>query len=151
MFDRVFSPSKNNPQRVRERVADEDIRLRFLEDLADFFQANGGVEDDGDDSKFEQGEGEREELDAGRSHYSGGHVWGQRAGLKSKKEAVELLKSEEAAIEAVRSELSKAAGWAASKSDILRAGVRLFAEQRLEQMKELLAELGSVAKGKKKG
>ena len=64
---------------------------------------------------------------------------------------VELLKSEEAAIEAVRAELSKAAGWAASKSDILRAGVRLFAEQRLEQMKELLAALSTVSKGKKKG
>jgi Arc/MetJ-type ribon-helix-helix transcriptional regulator len=52
----------------------------------------------------------------------------------------------------VRAELSKAAGWAASKSDILRAGVRLFAEQRLEQMKELLAALASTAaKGKKKG
>jgi hypothetical protein len=64
---------------------------------------------------------------------------------------VELLKSEEAAIEALRAELSKAAGWAASKSDILRAGVRLFAEQRLEQMKELLTALAAPAKGKKKG
>jgi len=64
---------------------------------------------------------------------------------------VELLKTEEAAIEALRAELSKAAGWAASKSDILRAGVRLFAEQRLEQMKELLTALAAPAKGKKKG
>jgi hypothetical protein len=66
---------------------------------------------------------------------------------------VELLKSEEAAIEALRAELSKAAGWAASKSDILRAGVRLFAEQRLEQMKALLTALAAPApaKGKKKG
>ena len=73
---------------MRGGVANENIRLGFFEDLADFFQPNGGVEDDGDDAKFEQGEGEREELDAGRSHYSGGHVWGQRTGLKSKKEAV---------------------------------------------------------------
>jgi hypothetical protein len=64
---------------------------------------------------------------------------------------VELLKSEEAAIEAVRAELAKAAGWVASKSDILRAGVRLIAEQRLEQMKELLATLAIAPKGKKKG
>ncbi|MEF8699785.1 MAG: hypothetical protein V5B33_10815 [Candidatus Accumulibacter sp. UW20] len=64
---------------------------------------------------------------------------------------VELLKSEEAAIEAVRAELAKAAGWAASKSDILRAGVRLIAGQRLEQMKELLAALATAPKGKKKG
>ena len=64
---------------------------------------------------------------------------------------VELLKSEEAAIEAVRAELAKAAGWAASKSDILRAGVRVFAEQRVEQMKELLGALATLSKGKKKG
>lgn len=63
---------------------------------------------------------------------------------------VELLKSEEAAIEAVRAELAKAAGWAASKSDILRAGVRVFAEQRIEQMKELLGALATLSKGKKK-
>lgn len=64
---------------------------------------------------------------------------------------VELLKSEEAAIESVRAELAKAAGWAASKSDILRAGVRVFAEQRIEQMKELLGALATLSKGKKKG
>ena len=64
---------------------------------------------------------------------------------------VELLKSEEAAIEAVRAELAKGAGWAASKSDILRAGVRVFAEQRVEQMKELLGALATLSKGKKKG
>lgn len=63
---------------------------------------------------------------------------------------VELLKSEEAAIESVRAELAKAAGWAASKSDILRAGVRVFAEQRIEQMKELLGALATPSKGKKK-
>ena len=63
---------------------------------------------------------------------------------------VELLKSEEAAIEAVRAELSKAAGWAASKSDILRAAVRLFAEQKMEQMKALLAAVSVPEKGKKK-
>ena len=63
---------------------------------------------------------------------------------------VELLKSEEAAIEAVRTELSKAAGWAASKSDILRAAVRLFAEQKVEQMKALLAAVSVPEKGKKK-
>ncbi|HNC20479.1 hypothetical protein [Accumulibacter sp.] len=62
---------------------------------------------------------------------------------------VELLKSEEAAIEAVRTELSKAAGWAASKSDILRAAVRLFAEQKVEQMKALLAAVSIPNKGKK--
>lgn len=63
---------------------------------------------------------------------------------------VELLKSEEAAIDAVRAELSKAAGWAASKSDILRAAVRLFAEQKVEQMKALLAAVSIPEKGKKK-
>lgn len=55
-------------------VADEDIRLGFFEDLAYFFKTNGGVKDDGDDAEFEQGKGEGEELNAGRSHYSGGHV-----------------------------------------------------------------------------
>lgn len=65
--------------------------------------------------------------------------------------SVELLKSEVAAIEALRAELAKAAGWAASKSDILRAGVRVFAEQKLEQMKEVLAALSAVSKEKKKG
>lgn len=65
----------------------------------------------------------------------------------------DLLKSEEAAIEAVRAELAKVAGWAASQSDILRAGVRLFAEQKLEQMKEMLDGLSTLAgrKGKKRG
>jgi len=65
--------------------------------------------------------------------------------------SVELLKSEEAAIEALRAELAQAAGWAASKSDILRAGVRLFAEQKVEQMKELLAALADASKSRKKG
>jgi len=65
--------------------------------------------------------------------------------------SVELLKSEVAAIEALRAELAKAAGWAASKSDILRAGVRVFAEQKLDQMKEVLAALSAVPKEKKKG
>lgn len=65
--------------------------------------------------------------------------------------SVELLKSEEAAIEALRAELSKAAGWAATKSDILRAGVRLFAEQKVEQMKDVLASLTAASKAKKKG
>lgn len=67
--------------------------------------------------------------------------------------AFDLLKSEEAAIEAVRAELAKVAGWAASQSDILRAGVRLFAEQKLEQMKEVLDGLSKLAarKGKKRG
>ncbi|WP_291997869.1 hypothetical protein [Candidatus Accumulibacter sp. ACC012] len=36
--------------------------------------------------------------------------------------SVKLLKSEEAAIDALRDELSRVAGWAATKSDILRAG-----------------------------
>ncbi len=67
--------------------------------------------------------------------------------------SVELLKSEAAAIETIRAELAKAAGWAASRSDILRAGARLFAGQQLEQMKALLDGLATMAagKGKKKG
>lgn len=62
--------------------------------------------------------------------------------------SVDLLKSEEAAIDALREELSRAAGWAASKSDILRAGVRAFAEQKLEQMQKLLGSLPVATKGK---
>lgn len=65
--------------------------------------------------------------------------------------ALDLLKSETAAIEGLRGELSKTAGWAASRSDILRAGVRLFAEQTPDRRKELLTGLTSTAKGKKKG
>ena len=72
-------------------------------------------------------------------------------GDKLVRHSVELLKSESAAIEGLRAELAKAAGWAASKSDILRAGVRLFAEQKVEQMKELLASLAAASGGKKKG
>lgn len=64
--------------------------------------------------------------------------------------SVELLKSELSAIEALRADLAKAAGWAASRSDIVRAGVRVFAEQKLEQMKSVLAALAP-AKAKKKG
>ncbi|MEF8721800.1 MAG: hypothetical protein V5B30_04100 [Candidatus Accumulibacter delftensis] len=55
--------------------------------------------------------------------------------------SVKLLKSEEAAIDALRDELSRVAGWAATKSDILRAGVQVFAEQKLEQMQALLGSL----------
>ncbi|MCB1964919.1 MAG: hypothetical protein KDI64_02395 [Candidatus Accumulibacter sp.] len=62
--------------------------------------------------------------------------------------SLKLLKSEEAAIDALRDELSRAAGWAASKSDILRAGVRVFAEQKLEQMQALLGTLATPAEGK---
>lgn len=75
----------------------------------------------------------------------------QEKGDKLVRYSVELLKSEAAAIEALRAELSKAAGWAASKSDILRAGARLFAEQKVEQMKELLAGLTAASKARKKG
>ena len=71
-------------------------------------------------------------------------------GDKLVRHSVELLKSEAAAIEGLRAELAKAAGWAASKSDILRAGVRLFAEQKVEQMKDLLASLAAASGGKKK-
>ncbi|EXI80910.1 MAG: hypothetical protein AW10_01523 [Candidatus Accumulibacter appositus] len=62
---------------------------------------------------------------------------------------VKLLKSEEAAIEALRDELSRVAGWAATKSDILRAGVQVFAEQKLEQMQALLGSLAAPVDGKK--
>lgn len=62
---------------------------------------------------------------------------------------VKLLKSEEAAIEALRDELSRVAGWAATKSDILRAGVQVFAEQKLEQMQALLGSLAAPGDGKK--
>ena len=75
----------------------------------------------------------------------------QEKGDKLVRYSVELLKSEAAAIEALRAELSKAAGWAASKSDILRAGARLFAEQKVEQMKDLLAGLTAASKARKKG
>lgn len=64
---------------------------------------------------------------------------------------VELLKSEAAAIESLRVELAKAAGWAASKSDILRAGVKVFAEQKLDQMKSVLGALAGASKAGKKG
>ena len=73
---------------MSERVADENIRLGFVEYLADFFQSDGRVEDDGDDAEFKQGQGEGKKFDAGRSHYSGGEAGGQRAGLKSKNEAI---------------------------------------------------------------
>lgn len=72
-------------------------------------------------------------------------------GDKLVRQSVELLKSEAAAIEGLRAELAKAVGWAATKSDILRAGVRLFAGQKVEQMKELLASLAAASGGKKKG
>ncbi|MCB1940825.1 MAG: hypothetical protein KDI53_02055 [Candidatus Accumulibacter sp.] len=67
--------------------------------------------------------------------------------------SVELLKSEEAAIDSLRDELSRAAGWAASKSDIVRAGVRAFAAQKVEQMQNLLGSLAPTPQGKgdKKG
>lgn len=62
--------------------------------------------------------------------------------------SVDLLKSEEAAIDALRDELARAAGWVASKSDIVRAGIRVFAEQKLEQMQDLLGSLATTAKSK---
>ncbi|WP_374683757.1 hypothetical protein [Accumulibacter sp.] len=64
--------------------------------------------------------------------------------------SVKLLKSEEAAIEALRDELSRVAGWAATKSDILRAGIQVFAEQKLEQMQALLGSLAAPVKAGKK-
>jgi hypothetical protein len=62
--------------------------------------------------------------------------------------SVKLLKSEEAAIDALRDELSRVAGWAATKSDILRAGVQVFAEQKLEQMQALLGSLATAVDAK---
>ena len=73
---------------MRERIAEVNVGFCFFHAFADFFQTDGGVEDDGDDPEFEQSAGKGEELNAWRSQHSGGHVWGQRAGLKSKKEAV---------------------------------------------------------------
>jgi hypothetical protein len=64
--------------------------------------------------------------------------------------SVKLLQSEEAAIEALRDELSRVAGWAATKSDILRAGIQVFAEQKLEQMQALLGSLAAPVKAGKK-
>ncbi len=90
MFHRIPPPTKNDSQSVGERVADENIGLGFFEDLADFFQADGRIEDDGDDAEFEQGNGEREKVYTRGSHHSGGHARGELAGLKSKKEAVSL-------------------------------------------------------------
>ncbi len=87
-------------------------------------------------AKFEQAVGKLEKA-------------AKEKGDKLVRYSVELLKSEEAAIDALRAELSKAAGWAASKSDILRAGARLFAEQKVEQMKDLLARLAAASKARK--
>lgn len=75
-------------------------------------------------------------------------------GAKEKREKVvhyslDLLKSEEVAMESLRSELSKTTGWTASRSDILRAGIRLFAEQTLDRRRDLLTGLTSAAKDKK--
>ncbi len=63
--------------------------------------------------------------------------------------SVKLLQSEEAAIDALRVELSNAAGWVATKSDIVRAGVQAFAQQKVEQMQKLLGSLAVPSKGKK--
>ncbi|HMW80519.1 MAG TPA: hypothetical protein PKC78_09130 [Accumulibacter sp.] len=67
--------------------------------------------------------------------------------------SVEILQSEEAAIEGVRANLAKLGGCAASRGDILRAGIRLFAEQSLEQMRGAVDGLTRIAsgKGKKRG
>ena len=67
--------------------------------------------------------------------------------------SLEILQSEEAAIEGVRANLAKLGGCAASRGDILRAGVRLFAEQSLEQMRGAVDGLTRIAsgKGKKRG
>ncbi len=90
VFYRVPAPPKEDAYCVSEWVADENIGLGFFEDLADFFQADGRIEDDGDDAEFEQGNSEREKVYTRGSHHSGGHARGQLAGLKSKKEAVSL-------------------------------------------------------------
>ncbi|HPT48775.1 MAG TPA: hypothetical protein PLS67_10630 [Accumulibacter sp.] len=63
---------------------------------------------------------------------------------------LELPKSEGEAIENLRVDLSKAAGWTASKSDIVRAAVHLFAEQKVGAMKELLASVALPPKRRKK-
>ena len=69
-------------------VANENFGFRFIDTGAKFFQADGRVHDDRDDAQLEQCQGEGEELDARRSHHSGAHAGGQRAGLKSAGEAV---------------------------------------------------------------
>lgn len=88
MPDRLLPPSKDDSQRMSERIANENIGLGFVNACAEFFQPDGGVCDDRDNSKFEKREGKGKELHAGRSHYNGAHVWGQLAGLKSGCEAV---------------------------------------------------------------
>jgi hypothetical protein len=87
MFNRFFSPSKEDAQRVGECVADENIRFGLVDADAQFFQADGGVHHDRDDAQLEQREGEGEEVGAGRSQQGGAHARGRRAGLKSAGEA----------------------------------------------------------------
>ncbi|MBL8398173.1 MAG: hypothetical protein JNL84_08530 [Candidatus Accumulibacter sp.] len=65
--------------------------------------------------------------------------------------AVALPKSEDAAIDTLRSDLAKTTGWKASKSEIVRAAVQLFAEQKTGAKKELLAAVAPPVKGRKKG
>ena len=88
VFDRLLSPTKDDSQSMSECVADENFGFSFINTGPEFFQADGRVDDDGDDAQLEERECEREELDAGRSHHNGAHAGGQRAGLKSAGEAV---------------------------------------------------------------
>lgn len=65
--------------------------------------------------------------------------------------AVDLPKSEDTAIDTLRSDLAKTTGWKASKSEIVRAAVQLFAEQKPGAKKELLAAVSPPARERKKG
>lgn len=63
-----------------------------------------------------------------------------------------LPKNEDVAIDTLRADLAKATGWKASKSEIVRAAVQLFAEQKTGSMRQLLASVAPPpAKGRKKG
>ena len=76
MFDCFFSPAKDNSQSVSKPVANENIGFGFFETFTYFFQADGRVNNDGDDAEFEQRECQSKELCRGRGHQNGAHVWG---------------------------------------------------------------------------
>ncbi len=61
-----------------------------------------------------------------------------------------LPKNEDVAIDTLRADLAKATGWKASKSEIVRAAVQLFAAQKAGSMRQLLATVTPPAKGRKK-
>jgi len=105
-FEGGFGPAEDFSEEVSEGDADEGGGLGLGEALAEVFQADAGVDEDGDGVEFEECEGDGEEVDAGAEEEggagAGGDALGGEAGGVVFGEGVELVEGGVGVVEFAR-------------------------------------------------